>query len=118
MLIRYKVGHGLNFHIDLSPVTGGVWLDAGEWEALKSKGLHSQLNLIFTASYQRQIRTAEYEATLEQTFKTRIGDPDFEKVSAFENLARHSTPNAATSAATSPSPPTPTPIRKSSSTSY
>ena len=84
MLIRYKVGHGLKFHIDLSPVTGGVWLDQGEWEALKSKGLHSQLNLIFTSSYQRQVRNAEYEATLEQTFKTRIGDADFQKVSDFK----------------------------------
>ena len=50
LLIRYRVGHGLNFHIDLSPVTGGVWLDQGEWEALKSKGLHAELNLIFAAS--------------------------------------------------------------------
>jgi len=90
MLIRYKVGHGLNFHIDLSPVTGGVWLDQGEWEALKSKGLHAELNLIFTSSYQRQIRNAEYHATLEQTFRDRIGPADFEKVADFKTwLAAH-----------------------------
>ena len=40
LLLRYRVGHGLQFHIDRSPATGGVWLDKGEWEALKSKGLH------------------------------------------------------------------------------
>jgi Zn-finger nucleic acid-binding protein len=90
LLIRYKVGHGLKFHLDLSPVTGGVWLDKGEWEALKSKGLHGELNLIFTSSYQRQIRTAEYEQTLEATFRDRIGDEDFKKVTAFKNwLAQH-----------------------------
>ena len=36
LLLRYRVGHGLQFHIDRSPTTGGVWLDKGEWEALKS----------------------------------------------------------------------------------
>jgi hypothetical protein len=40
LLLRYRVGHGFQFHIDRSPVTGGVWLDKGEWEALKSRGLH------------------------------------------------------------------------------
>ena len=90
LLIRYGVGHGLKFHVDLSPVTGGVWLDKGEWEALKSKGLHSELNLIFTASYQRQIRNAEYEESLEQTFGARIGVEDFQKVTAFKSwLAVH-----------------------------
>jgi Zn-finger nucleic acid-binding protein len=90
LLIRYRVGHGLRFHVDVSPVTGGVWLDKGEWEALKVKGLHSELNLIFTASYQRQIRNAEYEETLDQRFSARIGAEDFKKVAAFKTwLAVH-----------------------------
>src|SRR5436190_1191141 len=59
MLIRYRVGHGLHFQIDRSPLTGGVWLDKGEWDALKSKKLHGQLHLIFTAQYQAKIRSAE-----------------------------------------------------------
>lgn len=84
LLIRYRVGHGLSFHVDLSPVTGGVWLDRGEWEALKSKGLHSELNYIFTASYQRQVRNADYEAALSQMFADRIGVADFQKVAAFK----------------------------------
>ena len=29
LLSRYEVGHGLPFHIEHSPVTGGVWLDKG-----------------------------------------------------------------------------------------
>ena len=90
LLIRYRVGHGLSFHVDLSPVSGGVWLDKGEWEALKGKGLHIELNLIFTASYQRQIRTAEHKDALEQTFGDRIGGEDFRKVAAFKGwLAEH-----------------------------
>jgi len=90
LLNRYRVGQGFQFHIDQSPVTGGVWLDKGEWEALKSRGLHTQLNLIFTASYQRQIRSAEYEKTLEDAFSQRIGNQDFKKVTEFKTwLASH-----------------------------
>lgn len=85
VLLRYKVGHGLNFHIDRSPVSGGVWLDKGEWEALKSKGLHTQMHLIFTASYQRQVRTAEYDQTIEDNFKNRIGALAFDKVIQFRD---------------------------------
>src|SRR6266436_6124317 len=83
LLLRYRVGHGLQFHIDRSPATGGVWLDKGEWEALKSKGLQGALNLIFTAAYQRQIRTEEYDQTLTRTFRERIGEADFSKVAEF-----------------------------------
>ena len=83
MLIRYRVGHGLHFQIDRSPLTGGVWLDKGEWDALKSKNLHTQLHVIFTAPYQAKIRTAELEQTLEEVFRDRIGPEDFEKVREF-----------------------------------
>lgn len=90
LLLRYRVGHGLNFHVDRSPATGGVWLDKGEWEALRNIGLHAELNLIFTASYQRQIRTTEYEETLDRAFASRIGEDDFQKVVAFKKwLAGH-----------------------------
>ncbi|HSY18649.1 MAG TPA: zf-TFIIB domain-containing protein [Candidatus Acidoferrales bacterium] len=90
LLVRYKVGHGLNFHIDASTVTNGVWLDQGEWEALKDKGLHAQLNHIFTASYQREIRSAEYEQKLAKTFSDRIGAADFKKVTDFKTwLVNH-----------------------------
>jgi Zn-finger nucleic acid-binding protein len=80
VLVRYRVGHGLPFHVDRCPETGGIWLDRGEWEALKSKGLHTELNLIFTSSYQRHLRAAEFEERLERAFRDRIGDKAFQKV--------------------------------------
>jgi Zn-finger nucleic acid-binding protein len=90
LLLRYRVGHGLPFHIDRSPATGGVWLDKGEWEALRSKGLHAALHLIFTAAYQRQARSADYDQTLTKTYQERIGAADFATVAEFASwLARH-----------------------------
>ena len=90
LLLRYRVGQGLQFHLDRSPATGGVWLDKGEWETLKRKGLHVALHLIFTASYQRQIRSSEYVQTMTETFRDRIGAADFSRVAQFGAwLARH-----------------------------
>jgi Zn-finger nucleic acid-binding protein len=85
LLIRYKVGHGLKFKIDLSPATGGVWLDCGKWEALKSKNLHTELNFIATPGFQFKIRAAEYEEKMEQSFRDRIGSADFARVVSFKD---------------------------------
>jgi Zn-finger nucleic acid-binding protein len=82
-LLRYRVGQGLPFHLDRSPATGGVWLDKGEWEALKSRGLHTTLHLIFTAGYQSEIRTSEYARRLAASFRERIGEADFSKAAEF-----------------------------------
>ena len=90
VMLRYKAGQGLPFHIDRSPATGGVWLDKGEWEALKQRGLHVDLNLIFTASYQRDLRSAEYAQSLEKVFQERIGQSDFQRVAEFKEwMTRH-----------------------------
>jgi hypothetical protein len=89
VLLRYRVGHGLPFLIARSPATGGVWLERGEWEALKSKGLHVSLHLICTAGYQRQIRSAVYTQTLTDTFRDRIGAEDFAKVNEFATWLTH-----------------------------
>ena len=90
MLARYRVGHELSFQIDRSPVTGGVWLDRGEWEALKAKGLHDDLHLIFTAPYQKEIRSAALKERMVASFKERMGEADFEKVNEFKSwVASH-----------------------------
>lgn len=88
LLIRYRVGHGLHFYVEVSPKTGGVWLDRGEWDALKSKGLHVELNHIFTAPYQERVRSAEREEVLEAVFREKIGEEDFGKAAEFKEWLR------------------------------
>ena len=90
LLVRYRVGRGLNFSVDRSPKTGGVWLDAGEWNALKSKGLHDELHLIFTAPYQARILSEAADSQLEDRFRERIGADAFARVAEFRAwLRRH-----------------------------
>ena len=53
-LIRHRVGYGTDFHLDRCGRCGGVWLDAGEWEALEKRQMHDDLHLIFTSSWQAE----------------------------------------------------------------
>jgi Zn-finger nucleic acid-binding protein len=94
LLVRYRVGRGLPFQIDRSPVTAGVWLDRGEWEALEKNGLHDELHRIFTAPYQREIRKEAYEESLRTAFSERIGEGDFPRVVEFREWM-HGHPRAA-----------------------
>ena len=83
ILTRYKVGHGLDFHVDHSSMTGGVWLDEGEWEALKSKGLHDHLTMIFTAPYQHKVRDEEANERHRKFLADRLGPDALAKMDEF-----------------------------------
>lgn len=72
LMSRIKVGHGFTFSIDRS-VTGGIWLDGGEWEALKQRNFHDEIHLIFTAPWQKRVRTSHAQATYEDTLKSSLG---------------------------------------------
>jgi len=89
IMTRYKVGHGLDFRIDRS-VTGGIWLDPGEWEALLAGNLHHELHLVFTTQWQKAIREEHKSAAHEAMLRSRLGDELFTKVAALrEELASH-----------------------------
>ncbi len=89
LMTSYRVGHGFNFRIDRSP-TGGIWLDAGEWNQLKARNFHDELHLVFTAPWQRVSRQQQQAAALEQTYRSKLGDPLFDRVSALASeLADH-----------------------------
>jgi Zn-finger nucleic acid-binding protein len=89
IMTRYKVGHGADFRIDRS-VTGGIWLDPGEWEALLAGNLHHELHLIFTAQWQKAIRQEQKSAAHEAMLRDRLGDELFGKAAALrEELASH-----------------------------
>lgn len=72
IMTRYKVGHGFRFTIDRS-LTGGVWLDAGEWEALRSRNFHDEIHFIFTEPWQRKVRRDEIAGSERSRFEERIG---------------------------------------------
>ena len=95
IMTRYKVGHGLDFRIDRS-VTGGIWLDPGEWEALIAGNLHHELHLVFTTQWQKAIREESHAAAYESMLRKKLGPDIFESISALrKDLASHPSKAAA-----------------------
>ncbi len=79
-LIRHRVGHGLDFHVDRCGHCGGIWLDRGEWDALKRESLHNDLHLIFTSAWQAQVRWQLLREAQEQRLTARLGPADHEEL--------------------------------------
>ena len=81
LMTRYRVGHGMPFRVDRS-ITGGVWLDAGEWDALHAGGIHHNLHLVFTAPWQKAVISAEQTALYNERLRSRLGDDFYNELSA------------------------------------
>ena len=68
--------------IDYSAAVGGVWLDKGEWELLKSAGLAGSLNGILTQQWQTRIQDEKAHQTFENLYLSKFGEQDYEKIKA------------------------------------
>ena len=79
IMLRYKVGHSLDFRLDQCGSCNGVWFDANEWEALKQRHLHDEVHLIFSAPWQSQVRKDEAQRLLATIYTDTFKD-DYEKV--------------------------------------
>ncbi len=83
LMQRYQVGHGFDFFIERSP-TGSIWLDAGEWEALKKRQFHDELHLIFTAPWQENIKHEEIAQNEMTRMSERLGQDLVAQLSALK----------------------------------
>lgn len=90
LMIKFHINHKTQHKIDFSPNIGGIWLDKGEWELLKTFGLSNAINLIFTESWQRKIKhDASIEAIVAR-MKQKLGDEDYKQLMALHNwVANH-----------------------------
>ncbi|MEW5849751.1 MAG: zf-TFIIB domain-containing protein [Myxococcota bacterium] len=79
LMVRYRVGRGVDFRLDQCGACSGMWFDRNEWEALRQQGLHLQLNLIFTEPWQDRARRDESRKVMEGIYLKRFGD-DYEEV--------------------------------------
>lgn len=80
IMIKFKVGHGLNFRLDHCNGCNGVWFDKNEWNVLFDKNLHSEIHSIFTTEWQSQIKREECQAHLEACYREKLG-ADYDRVS-------------------------------------
>jgi Zn-finger nucleic acid-binding protein len=84
ILIKYKIGHDVNFMVDRCGGCGGVWLDKDEWVTLKDRNLHDNLNDFFTEPWQSEVRRDEVRRNMEFIYKTKFGDEDYERMKSFK----------------------------------
>ncbi len=72
IMSRYQVGHGFSFTVDRS-ITGGIWLDAGEWEALRRRNFHDEIHYIFTQPWQSNVLEQERATSARKRLEERLG---------------------------------------------
>ena len=82
-LTRYRVGHGVAFSLDQCGRCNGIWLDGEEWEALRARGLHDDLNRIFGPGWQHEVRSEEERERTDAQFTRQLGEPDFRRTRDF-----------------------------------
>lgn len=85
VMVKYKAdadaSHGLDFCFGCEE----VWLDGGEWDYLKAKGLHTKITTITTDSWQRKLRDEIGANVRLEKFKQLIGEQDFAEVERFRD---------------------------------
>ena len=75
LMIKYRVGNALNFRIDHDSISGGFWLDKGEYDLIRERNLHDELHLICSPEYQQVLAKLDAEAVFDQRIRDILG-PD------------------------------------------
>lgn len=79
---KFEVGRGLRFRIDFDAASGGFWLDGGEYEALRARNMHDELNLIASDEWQRKLRVERSREVARARLRDVLGAADFERLEA------------------------------------
>lgn len=80
VLLKYKIGHEINFHLDRCGHCGGVWFDKNEWQLLKANDLHDQVQHFFSQHWQNQLLQSEHAKAMRKILIDRLGQKDYEEL--------------------------------------
>jgi Zn-finger nucleic acid-binding protein len=80
ILRRYKISPDLEFHLNRCGHCNGVWFDQNEWQMLKSRNLHHQVNTFFTEPWQRKLREEEMRRRFEKMYREKFGAEDYARI--------------------------------------
>jgi Zn-finger nucleic acid-binding protein len=79
-MVKFLVGRGLGFTLDHCEGCKGIWLDRNEWEALKKRNLHDDLNSVLTAFWQAEAIKEDRRKLLEQINLNKFGADDYAEI--------------------------------------
>jgi len=74
IMTKYRVSSEHDNRLDLCANCDEAWLDKGEWSLLKSLKLGSQMPLVFTEQWQKQLRNQVTENARRQRFVDMLGE--------------------------------------------
>jgi Zn-finger nucleic acid-binding protein len=79
-MVKYLAGRGMGFTIDHCHGCKGIWLDGNEWEVLRKRNLHDDLNTMFTSFWQNEAQRAERKKKMEEIYIDRFGADDYAEI--------------------------------------
>jgi Zn-finger nucleic acid-binding protein len=79
-MVKYLVGRNLSFTLDHCEGCRGTWLDRNEWEALKKRNLHDDLDTIFTSFWQTEAQRNARKKRMEEIYIGRFGEDDYSEI--------------------------------------
>lgn len=79
-MVKYMVGRGVGFALDQCHGCKGIWLDTNEWEVLKKRNLHDDLNSILTAFWQGEAQKEARKMRLERIYINKFGVEDYGEI--------------------------------------
>jgi len=84
-MTKYKISADSEHRLDLSRAINAVWLDKGEWELLKSKGLATKINNIFTDHWQHDIRSRAASEVLSALYQRKFAE-NYDEIKRFKAI--------------------------------
>lgn len=79
-MVKYVVGRGTGFSLDHCHSCKGIWLDHNEWEVLRKRNLHDDLNSMLTEFWQSEALKEERRKRLERMNLAKFGADDYAEI--------------------------------------
>ncbi|WP_412971855.1 zf-TFIIB domain-containing protein [Glaciecola sp. MF2-115] len=76
---KFRVTEKTSHRIDYSNAVGGIWLDKGEWELLKSEGIAGTINNVVTQHWQNNVREQSASNNFADIYESKFGKESYEK---------------------------------------
>lgn len=74
---KFKISAEHDHRIDYSHLSGGIWLDKGEWELLKAENIAGSLNKVVTQVWQNQIREDSAIENFKEIYANKFSNEDY-----------------------------------------
>lgn len=91
LMLKFRISGCSSNRLDLCSSCDEAWLDAGEWEQLKSLELSKAMPQVFTEEWQRRIRTQVMEETRLNRLAQIVGDDDLQQAKDVREWLRNHT---------------------------